>query len=311
MSFDTVVFKKSFEPLDSDFWRDVGFTRKKDGRLMRDGDRTRMTVHQRGYGGKDWLLAQASLPKIVHGHNAMLVNEQQAHEAASWLCGRVSSQTGLSFTLDGVKAFRIDYTRDYDIQEDRARAIALALLPADLPNFNRTNRKGDSVWFAQERDGQTVKEIEVYPKFTWAIDTHQPQDVIEASRGKLRLEVRLKRKGLDNIKGAIKPLDYLAQSISDAQLNEAAAMLDLQRIIDARNTDFQERLIVHACGQGSLGEQGLATFIELVRRHGKDFNRKTDFHYPRSTYYKRIDELKRLGMWDDLVAASKVQSSYE
>jgi len=311
MSFDTVIFKKPFEPLDGVYWRSVGFRQSKDGRLVCNGDRTNLTVHQKGYAGKDWLMAQASLPKIVYGHNATLPNEQQARDAASWLCGYVSSVTGLIFTLEDVKAFRIDYTRDYDIQEDRAHAIALGLLPQDLPNFTRTMRCNDSVWFESQRDGQTIKEIAIYPKFTWASDNHEPQDVIDASRGKLRLEVRLMRKGLNSIKGANKPLDYLSQAISDTLLNEAATMLDLQRIIDARNFDFHHRLIVHACGQRSLGKLGLPTFIELVERYGPDFYRMPDFHYPKSTYHKRKNELERLGIWGDLLAASQLQRPYE
>ena len=119
MSFDTVIFKKPFEPLDPVYWRDVGFTNAKNGRLVRNDAPTSMTVYQNGYRAKDWLMVQASLPKILFGNNAILPNEQQARDAACWLCGYVSSQTKLVFTLDDVKAFRIDYTRDYEVDEDR------------------------------------------------------------------------------------------------------------------------------------------------------------------------------------------------
>ena len=57
-------------------------------------------------------MVQASLPKIIFGHNATLPSEREAREAAKWLCGYVSSETGLIFTIDDIKAFRIDYTRD-------------------------------------------------------------------------------------------------------------------------------------------------------------------------------------------------------
>lgn len=308
MSFDTVIFKKGFEPLDAAYWRDVGFAQAKNGRLVCNGERASMTVYPNGYGRKDWLMVQASLPKIVFGHNATLPTEQQAREAASWLCGYVSSETGLVYTIDDVKAFRIDYTRDYDISEDRTHAVALALLATDLPNFPRANRYEDSVCFERENDGKVTKQVVIYPKSAWATSTNQPRDVIDASRGKLRLEVRLLRKGLSGIKGASKPLDYLTQSISNTLLNEAANMLELQRIIDARNIDFQEKLIVHGCGQQSLGTLGLPTFIELVKRYGEHFHHNPEFHYARSTYYKRKSELEQLGMWSDLVAASEVQT---
>ncbi|MEQ1762000.1 MAG: hypothetical protein ABL984_02535 [Pyrinomonadaceae bacterium] len=308
MSFDTVIFKKPFEPLDAVFWRDVGFTPAKNGRLVRNDDPTSMTVHQKGYGGKDWLLVQASLPKILFGHNVTLPNEQQARDAASWLCGYVSSETRLIFTLDDVKAFRIDYTRDYAIREDQTRRTALALLALDLPSFTRAKRHEDSVLFECELDGKVTRAIAIYPKFAWATDTKQTDDVIRESRGKLRLEVRLIRKGLLSIKGAAKPLDYLSQSVSDSLLNEAAHMLDLQRIIDARNIDFQERLIVHARGQRSLGKYGLPIFIEMVKRYGEHFYRKPEFYYAKSTYFKRKQEAEQLGLWTDLVAASKVQT---
>jgi hypothetical protein len=309
MSFDTVIFKKPFAPLDATYWRDVGFKPVKNGRLGCNSHHTSMTVYPNGYGGKDWLLVQASLPKILFGHNAKLPNETQARDAASWLCGYVSSETGLTFTVDDVKAFRIDYTRDYDIQEDRTRAVTLALLARDLPNYTRTEREGDSVCFEREQGGKVIKQLAIYSKYAWAIDTNQASDVIDASRGKLRLEVRMIRKGLNSITGARKPLEYLSQSISDSLLNEAANMLDLQRIIDARNIDFHGRLIVHGCGQRSLGRYGLSTFIELVKREGEDFHLKPEFHYPRSTYFKRRAEAVKLGIWGDLVAASAVQTS--
>lgn len=307
MSFDTVIFKKGFEPLDSAAWRDVGFTAAKNGRLVRNGDRASMTVYPSGYGGKDWLIVQASLPKIVFGHNATLPSQSQAREAASWLCDYVSSETGQIFTTDDVKVFRIDYTRDYNIKEDRTHAVALALLTMDLPNFPRAIRFKDSVCFEREQNGKLIKQLAIYPKFAWATETNQPGHVIDASRGKLRLEVRLIRKGLSGIKGASKPLDYLSQSISDSLLNEAENMLELQRIMDARNIDFQERIIVHGCRQRSLGELGLPTFVELVKRYGEHFHNKPGFHYARSTYYKRKSELEKLGIWRELVAASRVQ----
>src|SRR3712207_2362244 len=114
MSFDTVTFKKPFEPLDSAYWRNVGFEQAKNGRLVRNGDLISMTVFPNGHHRKDWLMVQASLPKILFGHNATLPSEAQAREAAFWLCGYVSSETGLIFTIDDVKVFRIDYTRDYE-----------------------------------------------------------------------------------------------------------------------------------------------------------------------------------------------------
>ncbi|PYS99101.1 MAG: hypothetical protein DMF63_13610 [Acidobacteria bacterium] len=311
MSFDTVIFKKGIKPLDSLYWKDVGFVRAKNGRLVRNCDRTNMTVYQKGFGGKDWLMVQSSLPKIVFGHNATLPTEAQAREAASWLCGYVSSETGLTFRIDDVKAFRIDYTRDYDVREDRTRRVALSLFASDLPDFPRANREKDSVCFSREREGQVIKAITVYPKFAWAAETGQPPSVIRASRGKLRLEVRLMRKGLAGIKGARKPLDYLSQSVSDSLLNQAANMLDLQRIIDARNIDFHRRLIIHGCGQRSLGKDGLSMFVELVKRHGPHFYLNPEFCYPKSTYFKRKKEAEQLGVWGDLVASSEMQRSYE
>ncbi len=310
-SFDSVIFKKPFKPLGEVFWRDAGFEPAKHGRLVRNGEGVGMTVYPEGYQGKDWLMAQGSLPRIVFGDNITLPNEQQARMAASWLCSHVSGETGLTFTLEDAKAFRIDYTRDYDIREDTAPAIALALLSKALPDFERVIRLHDTVSFRHELEGKTARQILIYPKFTWATDTKQPQHVVEACRGKLRLEVRLERKGLKAVKGATKPLDYLTQSISQAVLDEATTMLDLQRILDARDFDFHERLIVHACGQGTLGKLGLPTFIELVRRYGPRFYYCPDFHYPKSTYHKRKSELEKLGFWDDLVAASEMRSSYE
>jgi hypothetical protein len=308
---DTVTFKNDYDPLSEQYWRDVGFKRASNGRLIKNSDRSSMTVYQNGYKGKDWLMVQASLPKIVFGHNATLPNEAQAREAASWLCEYASTETGLPFPVDHVKAFRIDYTRDYDIREDHSHAVALRLFAMDLPNFPRAKRHGDSVCFEREQGGKVIKAIEIYPKFAWATETKQPPEVIEASRGKLRLEVRLMRKGLDGVRGARKPLDYLSQSISDSLLNEAADILDLQRIIDARKIDFHERLIVHGCGQGSLGKYGLPTFVELVKRHGPNFHLKPEFHYAKSTYFKRKKEAEQLGIWYDLVATSDVQTPYE
>lgn len=310
MSNDTVIFQKAFEPLNAGYWPRVGFRLAKNGKLVRNENLASLTVHPNGYGKKDWLMVQASLPKIVYGHNVTLPDERQAREAASWLCDYVSSETGLDFRIDGVKAFRIDYTQDYDIAEDKARPIALALLAKDIPKYIPKSER-DSVCFEREQDGKVVRQIEIYPKFTWAGDTNQPQHVIDAARGKLRLEVRFIRKGLDSIKGANKPLDYLSQSINDAVLNEAEHLLDLQRVIDARQIDFHEKLIVHACGQRSLGKLGLPTFIELVKRYGPKFYREPDFHYPKSTFHERKKDVKRLGMWDELVAAYEANCSYE
>lgn len=311
MSFDTVILKKGYDALDSGYWRDVGFTSAQNGRLVRNCELGCMTVHPNGYQKKDWLMVQASLPKIVFGHNARLPNQRQAREAASWLCGYVSAETGLVFTVDDVKAFRIDYTRDYDIREDQTHAIALALLATDLPNFHHARREKDSVYFARGRGRDVTKAIAIYPKSVWATDTNQSSEVQDESRGKLRLEVRLIRKGLTGIKGARKPLDYLSESISDSLLNEAATMLKLPQIIDARDIDFHERIIVHGCRHQTLGNYGLPTFLELVKRYGPQFHRKPGFYYAKSTYYKRRSELEQLGIWQDLVAASDAQSPYE
>lgn len=311
MSFDTVTFKKGFDPQGVDYWRKVGFSWAKNGRLIRNGDGLCLTVFPNGYQRKDWLMAQASLPKILFGHNATLPTEKEAREAASWLCGYVTTETRLAFPIEEVKLFRIDYTRDYDIREDRVHAMALKLFAMDVRSFSEVHRYADSVCFECKKDDQVIKQLAIYPKFIWARDTNQPPEVIDASRDKLRLEVRLFRDGLKGIKSASKPLDYLSQTTSDSLLNEAAAMLDLRRIINARNIDFHEIQIIHARGQGSLGRYGLCMFIELVKRYGEYFHLKPEFHYARSTYYKWKRELESQGSWSDLVAASGVQTLYE
>jgi hypothetical protein len=309
-STDTVIFQAGYPSLDASYWRDVGFSPVKlRPEFRRNDDLTSMTVYPRGRQGKDWLRVQASLPKIVFGDNVKLLTEKQARGAAIWLCEHVSHVTGLTFTVDNVKPFRIDYMRHYEIREEEARTITLALMSKDLIGFNCTNREGDSVWFAMKHGRKVIKAIEVYPKFAWAIETKQSQHVIDESRGKLRLEVRLMQKGLKGIKGATRPLDYLSQSVGDSVLNQAANLLDLQRIINARNIDFQELLLVHAYRHRSLGKLGLMGFAEMVIRHGENFHQKPEFHYARSTYYKHRRELVEMGKWGDLVAASAIQSA--
>jgi len=311
MSFDTVELKKGFKPLGSDYWFGVGFVQTSRGRFVRNDAMMNLTVYPNSYGCKDWVLVQASLPKIVFGHNAILPNEVQAREAATTLCEIVSEKTGLVFPVNEVKANRIDYTRDYLIQEERADEIASSLLSTKALNQSRTIRTKNTVYFVKESGGGITKEVVIYPKFEWAIESNQPEEVLEASRSKLRLEVRLRKKGLKGIKGASKPFDYISQLVSESVLNEVSTLLDLERISKARRMDFQEELIVYACGQKTLSRYGLPMFIELVKRHGEKFWEDPDFYYPKSTYYKNRRSLQELNIWDDLLEAAEVRTVYE
>jgi hypothetical protein len=163
------------------------------------------------------------------------------------------------------------------------------------------NSLNGTVYFSRRNKNDTPKQIVTYSKLDWAVETRQPTEIVEAALDKLRLEVRLRGRGIDGISRKRDPLKIITESASNTVLNEASALLDLERIIAARRIDL---LDVALSAGFRTRDFGLFGFMYLVQKHGINFYKNPDFNWPKRTYYDRRERRSAI-MPEPTTVASK------
>ena len=305
--FDTVNLFRDFELRPQSYWQEAGFTLCHHRFVHNRPNAPRLTVSN--FNARSYLFSEFSIPRLLFGHNAVLPgSDTQALDAIESACSYIETITKLPFGPDKIKIRRIDFARDFHIQDHTSvEAISRELFAKVIPNMKR-HTIDNSVSFLRKTTRGLAKKISVYPKLDEVLSRPSPSpEAIRAATGKLRLEVRLEGRGLDGLKrsrGGITPMHLVSNQVSDGVIHEAMSLLDFNRILDARKIDFF----------GTLKSAGFRTrdfhllgFIETVKRCGPRFFEQPDIHCPKRTFYDYKKRCEELGIWQDLVNSSEVQ----
>lgn len=304
---DTVKLIRGYEHKPPVFWQDAGFTFSGNRHFFNQPDKPRLTVWY--YNGNPYLSAEFSIPHLLYGHNAQLpLSESQAFHAIETACSFAGSITNLPFQPDSTKVRRIDFARDFQIQQGTdAASISQALFAKTLTGMTR-HAVENSICFERQTSHGLAKRILVYPKLDEVLSRPSPtSDAIGAATNKVRLEVRLQGRGLDVLLrscGGVTPTHLVSDQVSELIIRQAMEQLDFQSILAAPRKDFFEYF---TSVTSDTREYDLYWFGEAVRRHGVRFHKNTDFHYSDRKFYRNKKRCEQLGIWEHLVNSSLVQ----
>jgi hypothetical protein len=314
---DTVKQGQRYEA-DHRYWLDRGFMRdKREPRklILNIANSPCLTVtfrRDQRVGIVSHLWAEYSIPKWIHGHNAILpVSREEALDAVTEACEWTSKIIGRNF--EDAEIRRIDYARDYILSERIGGEVIHDLHARKIPSMRRRSFEGSLYWERPRRPkSRWTNQLCVYEKEPQTSEQEHPtsqilQQAVEAAADTIRLEVRTRGKGidrLDRLAGGRTARHLIDEQLSNAIITECVRSLDFERILAARRIDFFELAeSANLCTK----ERGITRFINLIRLHGPEFYKNPDFHWPKRTFYHYRAISIKAGFWDALVESSAVQ----
>lgn len=275
------------------------FTRKGDRAFYRDDslDYSPTLFCRRAPDAKYYLGIQASLPKLLYGHNVKMLDESALNDALKILQEFATTRFGIFFDVYKTNIGRIEYCYNFPVGEDLIYSYLSAASEANPPRMKRRLiGKIETVEFANDS-----WKIYCYDKGCEAEHLSENEKIsaeaVEAARGVLRLEVRFNTtEAVKRLSGRLKLPDIQAQTllnfdVAKSVLTSAVKALGLHEPV----IPFDERLfkLKKEYGYGSRFHR-LSGFLHLCGVFG--FDKLVDIGVmKRSAYYKHSREIADAG----------------
>lgn len=267
------------------------FTRKGEQAFYRDNnlDYSPTLFCRRTPAGKTCLSVQGSLPKLLYGHNVKMLSKSELGKALKILQKFAATHFGIPFDIYKANVRRIEYCYNFSVGEDLIYSYLYAAAEADPPHLKRRLfGKIETVEFANDS-----RKIYCYDKGREVENEEINDEIVEAARGVLRLEVRynsteavkLLKKQLNLPDIQVRTL--LKFSLAKSILKSGVKTLGLHKTV----IPFDQRLfkLKNKYGYGSKFHR-LAGFLYLCGIFGYD--KLIDIGImKRSAYYKHSKEL--------------------
>lgn len=247
--------------------------------------------------GKYYLTAQASLPKLIYGHNVKMLNKSALKNALQILQEFATTRFGVPFDVYKANVRRVEYCYNFPVGDDLIYSYLYAASEAEPPRmYRRMFGKIETVEFANDS-----WKIYCYDKGCEA--DHQlkkekiSDETVKAARGILRLEVRYNdTEAAKLLSKQLKLPDTQAHTL----LNFKVAKLVLKSAVKAlglheRVIPFDQRLLKlkKEYGYGTRFHR-LAGFLYLCGIFG--FDKLVDIGVmKRAAYYKQRKEVMDAG----------------
>ncbi len=271
------------------------FTRKGDRAFYRDDnlDYSPTLFCFRAPDAKYYLGVQASLPKLIYGHNVKMLDESALSDALKILQEFATTRFGIFFDVYKANIGRIEYCYNFPVGEDLIYSYLSAASEAEPPRMKRRLiGKIETVEFANDS-----WKIYCYDKGLEAKHLFKNEKIsaeaVEAARGVLRLEVRFNStEAVKRLSGRLKLPDIQAQTllnfdVAKSVLTSAVKALGLHEPV----IPFDKRLfkLKKEYGYGSRFHR-LAGFLHLCDTFG--FDKLVEIGVmKRSAYYKQRKEV--------------------
>jgi len=248
--------------------------------------------------GKYYLSIEASLPKILFGHNLTVLNQAEITEALQILSSLATAYFGVDFDAFSASVGRIDFCINFDVGAERIYAYLRSATEARPQRLKRRIiGKIETVEFFNKQ-----RKIYLYDKarqsqFLLRKDKIPP-DVAASASGLIRLEARfsnpvvIQRLVVDHLNLTDRASrTILNSSVAKKVLSEALTQFELDKpiiMVDRRVETLQKFY-----GYGSKLQQ-LLGFMQLCDLYGQD-NLISRGVVKRSAFYQHIKDLRRAG----------------
>lgn len=248
--------------------------------------------------GKYYLSVEASLPKILFGHNIAVLTQPEIIQSLLMLSNFATANFGIDFDALQANVARVDFCVNFDVGADRIYAYLRAATEARPQRLKRRIiGKIETVEFFNEQ-----RKIYLYDKarqtqFLLRRDKI-PSGIAASAVGLIRLEARfsnpvvIQRLIVDHLNLTDRAaLTILDSAVAKKVLSEALIQFELDKPII--KLDRRVETLQKYYGYGSKLQQ-LLGFMQLCDLYGQDnlINRGI---IKRSSFYQHIKDLRRAG----------------
>lgn len=248
--------------------------------------------------GEYYLSIEASLPKILFGHNIAVLTPGEIRQSLLMLSNFASANFGIDFDALRANVARVDFCVNFFVGADKIYAYLRAATEARPPRLKRRIiGKIETVEFFNEQ-----RKIYLYDKARQSLALLRRQkispDVAASAIGLIRLEARFNNSVVIErlVVERLNLGDRTAQTVLDSVvamriLSEALAQFELDKPVIT--VDRRVEALQKFYGFGNK-LQHLLGFLQLCDYYGQD-NLVSRGVIKRSAYYKNISDLRCAG----------------
>jgi hypothetical protein len=260
-----------------------------------------VTLRKPGF-TKVFLVVMVSLPSFLHGNNANLLNQMGIFEALRRLSVYVTEKIG--FDLDATKAavWRLDCTKDIDVEQERVLATLDIISKMNIPRFEVGSYRNETLYFhniGKGKEENKIRTIVFYGKYKDAVAKGFPIQAQLDAYGKLRIESRYKTSRI---------VTRLQKSLK-IECNEAGKMLTeevfnaimnpIELIVSkiAFGVDSQSKIIRLNKTYGYATARTLVTFLLFREKFGDNFYKNSNLGFSYNLYQNCKRKCRDSGIW--------------
>jgi II/X family phage/plasmid replication protein len=261
---------------------------------MREVYEPRLTYYQTW--GMKWMLrVDLSAPRLLNGHNILLLDDKELAEVMELVSNNVTVRSGNKFDALNTRLCRIDYAVNLIHQEMSPKAILAHYSRLELPWLHRkTEGYDETVYFSNNSRALKIyiKPIEV------SVKHGEDSPLIEVAKGIVRMELSLPDKTAVDRYARRKHLsDTTAKTMcSRKSINIAVAemreLLKWEKLDDGRQPRI--KTLFERTKDMSLAER-LDGFLNSEKAFGKKYYLDKSLGVSKSTYDRHRRECRKIG----------------
>jgi hypothetical protein len=251
-----------------------------------------------------WLTAEFSAPYLIHGTNALDVDNQDISKALDFVSEYASTVTGVDCDSRQSLPGRIDYASNFAVGEKDIPLYLEAALGAKVSRFQPPRRESSTAVCVEGKS----RKIQLYDKHadilhrveTGRLEGNAARIALESSFGVLRLESRFRT--TQWVARLAKSLDVerSPENLLNCEIAEKVIAMDLKKLsLDKPVEPVAARLesLVETFGGNYKKVSELYGFLALRDRYGDGFHRFPQLGISKATYHRKVRELKDAGLW--------------
>lgn len=299
-SVDSISSVRSFPKLRTEAIRELNFPKKK-GKFgfswFDNGNRElhepTLSFYQNFYGIYS-LRVDFNFSKFLYHSNIDLLNLNDIEKVLSLVNNNINKRTGLNFDIFSANTCRIHYAFNQKVATTDVQPIIDYYKNFNVPRMQRGNSYDTTAYLENKS-----RKICVYDKNNHICQVNPTPELIEKSKGIIRYEYRFEN--ITNVRRFAKRSGFngvsVCEMVSEKSINtaisELQALLHYDKITHTNKSKFD---IICEQTKNANKANRLLRFWEELNYYGDRFYTDTSRHTTKSTYYRNLQELRKLGL---------------
>lgn len=240
--------------------------------------------------------AEVSIGSWLFNSNLHLPVEAELFESLGKLSEYVETKSGIVFDARTERVTRVDFTRDFKVEEVTVIPVIAKFSDLDMPRYNRLCYDETSVYFKNSGKAQT-KQFLIYSKYHERLAKSKNVSEQESAKGLIRLEISFRKKGVNALAKQLKLKNHhanyiLTKETSERVMQAAMKKLNFASFLNHKTPTLKE--LFDSCGSAAaLNRIG---FLFMCGKFGKDFAKLTYVNLSPKTLKRYGDDCNKIGL---------------